>query len=133
MNEEEGSLLAVQIIGKFLTFFYYVAIVWSLVLHVYFKIGLTSEPGLRTFLQVLQFVLTEDACDFVWSPRTCVAFRLPVFYAFIGLILTVCVDFPALQASRSATALCWWSGHSRLSAERVPAGGDSVGRSLPFL
>ncbi|KAI6234754.1 hypothetical protein M3Y99_00764900 [Aphelenchoides fujianensis] len=71
--------MLVYIIAGFLLFFYYLAIVFSLVLHVYFK--------------VLRFVLAEDACDFVWSPWTCVAFRLPVFYAFIGFSVCHCALF----------------------------------------
>ncbi|KAI6240354.1 hypothetical protein M3Y99_00467400 [Aphelenchoides fujianensis] len=73
------ALASITIIAGFLLFFYYLAIIFSLALHVYFK--------------VLRFALAEDACDFVWSPWTCVAFRLPVFYAFIGFSVCHCALF----------------------------------------
>ncbi|KAI6219348.1 hypothetical protein M3Y95_01101700 [Aphelenchoides besseyi] len=58
-----------KVIGAFGIFFYYTAILFSIALHVYFKI--------------LRYT-AENACDFVWSPLPCIFFRLPVFIAFVG-------------------------------------------------
>lgn len=50
----------------------------------FYFIGMVSNLVINVYLKILSFTTVGDSCGYLWNPVNCLAFRLPVYYAFVG-------------------------------------------------